>query len=136
MRANTHKGTHERRVGKAYLRELGGSLAVYAILLVATIRYGRPMEEGVLRTVVLLSPMLGFCLMLWAIARHLNRVDEYLRRSLLESFALAAALTAGLTFSYGFLETAGYPRLSMFAVWVVLCAATVLVCTVRALRQR
>jgi hypothetical protein len=74
--------------------------------------------------------------MLWAIARHLDRVDEYLRRYLLESFALAAALTAGLTFSYGFLETAGYPRLSMFAVWVVLCAATVLVCTVRALRRR
>lgn len=132
MKANTH----ERRVGKAYLRELGISFAVYATLLVASILYGRPMEEGVPRTLVLLSPMLGFCLMLWAIARHLDRVDEYLRRYLLESFALAAALTAGLTFSYGFLETAGYPRLSMFAVWVVLCVATVLVCAVRALRQR
>ena len=128
--------THERRVGKAYLRELGISFAVYAILLAASILYGRPMAEGMPRTVVLLSPMLGFCLMLWAIARHLDRVDEYLRRYLLESFALAAALTAGLTFSYGFLETAGYPRLSMFAVWVVLCVATVLVCAVRALRRR
>lgn len=132
MKANTH----EKRVGKAYLRELGGAFAVYAVLLVATIRYGRAMDEGLLRTVVLLSPMLGFCLMLWAIARHLGRVDEYLRRYLLESFALAAALTAGLTFSYGFLETAGYPRLSMFSVWMVLGAATALVCVVRALRGR
>jgi hypothetical protein len=74
--------------------------------------------------------------MLWAIARHLGRLDEYLRRNLLESFALAAALTAGLTFSYGFLETAGYPRLSMFSVWMVLAACTGLVTTVRALRQR
>lgn len=128
--------THEKRVGKAYLRELGVSLAVYAALLVGTIRYGRPMDDGLLRTLVLLSPMLGFCLMLWAIARHLNRVDKYLRRHLLESFALAAALTAGLTFSYGFLETAGYPRLSMFAVWMVLGATTAVVSVVRALRQR
>jgi len=128
--------THEKRTGKAYLRELGVAFAVYAILLVASIRFGRPLEEGVLRTVVLLSPMIGFCLMLWAIARHLDRLDEYLRRNLLESFALAAALTAGLTFSYGFLETAGYPRLSMFAVWIVLAASTGLVTVVRALRQR
>jgi hypothetical protein len=132
MKANTH----EKRTGKAYLREMGFSFAVYAILLVASIRFGRPLEEGVLRTVVLLSPMIGFCLMLWAIARHLGRLDEYLRRNLLESFALAAALTAGLTFSYGFLETAGYPRLSMFAVWIVLGASTALVTVVRALRQR
>ena len=128
--------THEKRVGNAYLREMAGSLLVYAVLLVAAIRLGRPMDEGVLRTLFLLSPMLGFCLMLWAIARHLNRVDEYLRRFLLESFALAAGITAGLTFTYGFLETAGYPRLSMFSVWMVLCGATMLVCLLRSLRAR
>jgi len=128
--------THEKRVGKAYLRELGGSILLYSVLLIASIRFGRPMDNGVLRLLALLAPMLGFCLMLWAIARHLNRVDEYLRRFLLESFALAAALTAGLTFSYGFLETAGYPRLSMFSVWMVLCGATTLVCLVRSLRLR
>jgi hypothetical protein len=128
--------THEKRVGKAYLRELFGALLVYAVLLTSTIRFGRPMEEGVLRTLVLLSPMIGFCLMLWAIARHLGRVDEYLRGFLLESFALGAALTAGLSFTYGFLETAGYPRLSMFAVWMVLCAVTGLVSVARALMRR
>jgi len=134
--ASMKASTHEKRTGKVYLRELFGALLAYALLLAASIHFGRPMDDGVLRTAVLLSPMIGFCFMLWAIARHLGRLDEYLRRNLLESFALAAALTAGLTFSYGFLETAGYPRLSMFAVWMVLCASTVLVTTVRALRQR
>lgn len=128
--------THEKRTGKAYLREMMGALLAYTLLLVASIYFGRPLDDGLLRTVVLLSPMVGFCFMLWAIARHLGRLDEYLRRKLLDSFALAAALTAGLTFSYGFLETAGYPRLSMFVVWMVLCASTALVTTVRALRQR
>ena len=92
--------------------------------------------HGLPRILVLLSPMIGFCLALWAIARHLGRVDEYLRSFLLESFALAAGLTAGLTFSYGFLETAGYPRMSMFAVWVVLCGATMLVCLVRSVHEK
>jgi hypothetical protein len=128
--------THEKRVGKVYLRELGGSILLYTVLLMLSIRFGRPMADGVLRVVVLLSPMIGFCLALWAIARHLGRVDEYLRRFLLESFALGAAFTAGLTFSYGFLETAGYPRLSMFTVWVVLCSVTALVCLVRSLQER
>ena len=128
--------THEKRVGKAYLRELGGAILLYTVLLMASIRFGRPMEDGTLRVAVLLSPMIGFCLALWAIARHLGRVDEYLRGFLLESFALAAALTAGLTFSYGFLETAGYPRLSMFTVWMVLCGVTGLVCLVRSGRLR
>jgi hypothetical protein len=127
---------YEKRVGKAYLREIAGAFLVYAVLLMASIRFGRPMDDGLLRILVLLSPMLGFCLALWAIARHLGRVDEYLRRFLLESFALAAGLTAGLTFSYGFLETAGYPRMSMFSVWMVLCGATMLVCLVRSMYEK
>jgi hypothetical protein len=124
---------HQRRIAKAYLTELGGSLLLYTVLVVAAPYVGRPMEDGVVRTLVLISPMIGFSLALWAIARHFARVDEYIRRLLLESVALAAAITAGLTFTYGFLETAGFPRLSMFTVWCVLCGTTGLVCCVRRL---
>lgn len=127
---------HEKRVGKAYMRELMGSLALYMVLLFAAVRWGRPMEEGVARTLVLLSPMIGFGLALWAIARHFGRIDEYVRMRLLETIALAAAITAGLTFSYGFLETAGYPKLSMFTVWCVLCGSVGVVQLIRRLLDR
>lgn len=127
---------HEKRVGKAYMRELMGSLALYMVLLFAAIHWGRPMEEGVARTLVLLSPMIGFGLALWAIARHFGRIDEYVRMRLLETIALAAAITAGLTFSYGFLETAGYPKLSMFTVWCVLCGSVGVVQLIRRLLDR
>jgi len=127
---------HEKRVAKAYHRELGGALAVYTVLLMGAIRIGRPMEEGMLRTLVLLTPMVGFGLAIWAIARHLNRVDEYMRKFLLESVAIAAGITCGLTFTYGFLETAGFPRLSMFTVWCVMCGAMVAVCAIRGLLKR
>lgn len=124
---------HEKRVTKAYHRELFGALALYTLLLVAAIYYGRRMDDGVLRTLVLVSPMIGFGVALWVIARHLARVDEFIRKQLMENVALAAAITAGLTFTYGFLETAGFPKLSMFTVWCVLCGTFGLVQIIRKL---
>lgn len=121
----------EKRIKNAYFRELFGALALYTVLLVAAITFGRPMAPGALRTLVLLSPMIGFGLAIWAIVRHLQREDEYLRKRLLENVSLGAVITAGLTFSYGFLETAGYPKLSMFTVWCVLCMSVLVVQVVR-----
>ena len=126
----------EKRVGRAYLRELGVAMAVYVVLLVAAIKFGRPMPDGVLRTAILLTPMIGCGMAIRAIARHLSRIDEYMRQNLLETFAIGAAITAAVTFSYGFLETAGFPRLSMFAVWPVMASSWGLVCAARALRKR
>jgi hypothetical protein len=127
---------HEKTIARAYYRELGGALLVYVVVLLAAIRFGRPMPEGALRTLVLASPMLGFGLMVWALARHFRRADEYIRKAALESVAISAAVTAGLSFTYGFLETAGYPRLSMFTVWPVMCAAWGVTACVRARLNR
>lgn len=127
---------HQKTVNRTYLLEMGAALAVYTVMLVATIKLGRPMAEGTLRTVVLLAPLLGFFGLIWAMGRHLKRVDEYVRQFTLENIALAAALTAGLTFTYGFLETAGYEKLSMFSVWMVLCGAWGVATCVRAWMNR
>jgi hypothetical protein len=111
----------EKRIARIYYRELFAALALYTILLMAAIRFGRPMADSVLRTAILASPMIGFGAGIWAIARQVQRADEYIRMRLLENIALAAAITAGLSFTYGFLETAGFAKLSMFTVWVMLC---------------
>jgi len=127
---------HEKRVGRAYRSELLTAVVVYVVLLLASIRYGRPLDGGVLRTVVLLSPMIGFCLMIRAIARHVARIDEYQRMRLLESLALAFGITGAATFSYGFLETAGFPKLSMFSVWMVMGVSWGVASTILSLRAR
>jgi hypothetical protein len=121
---------------KPYYREMAAAFALYAVLLFSSIHFGRPMTDSLLRTVVLASPIAGFGLMLLAIARHLRRIDEYLRQRLLETFALAAAITAGVTFTYGFLETAGFPRLSMFTVWPIMGIAWFIVDFARCRLQR
>jgi hypothetical protein len=130
------RAMYQKRINHTYLREMLGALVLYCALLVLAIRIGRPLDEGALRTALLVSPMIGFGLMLWAIARHIRRVDEYVRQLLLESIGLGAGITAGLTFTYGFLENAGFPRLSMFTVWVVLCLATVAACVLRKFFRR
>ncbi|MFC5462856.1 hypothetical protein [Massilia niabensis] len=126
----------EKRIARIYHRELFAAIALYAVLLTAAIHFGKTMAPGALRTVILTTPMIGFGAAIWAIARHLWRQDEYMRRRLMENIALAAAITAGLTFTYGFLELAGFPRLSMFTVWCVLCGATGVVQLVRKLTNR
>jgi len=113
----------ERRMQWQYLRELGGSIAIYIALLVPSLMVGPGMPDSLLRTAVLTCPMLGFFLMIWAIARQVQRMDEYQRQLTLESLSLAAAITAAITFTYGFLENAGYPRLSMFVVWGIMGSA-------------
>ena len=100
---------HEKRVARAYHTELWVGIGVYAVLLVGSIKLARPMADGTLRTVLLLLPMLGFALMIRAIVRHVARIDEYQRLRMLESLGIAFAITGALTFSYGFLEAAGFP---------------------------
>ena len=126
----------EREAIRRYLWELLVSMAVYGALLVASLHFGAPMAPGAARLLVLTSPMIGFVLMLWALVRQFRRMDEFIRQLFLENIAIAAAITAGLSFTYGFLEGVGYPRLSMFAVWVVLCASWGLTATVRSFAAR
>lgn len=121
----------ERKAGGRYLRELFASIAIYMALLIPSVMYGPAMAPGALKTAVLVCPMAGFFLAIWAMARQVGRLDEYQRGAMLETFAIAGAATAGITFTYGFLETAGYPRLSMFTVWGVMGSAWLVVGLVR-----
>jgi hypothetical protein len=127
---------HEKRVARAYFIELMTALVVYTVLLSAAIRYGRPMADGWLRTLVLVTPMIGFVMMIRTIVRHVARIDEYQRIRLLENIAVAAAITLAGTFTYGFLETAGFPKVSMFWVWMAMGASTGAVTIIRKVLDR
>ena len=113
---------HETRNAK-YVRELGGALVLYVAVLVVALSVGKGMQPGVAQTLLFVSPMIPFMLAVWAVVRQIRRSDEFIRKTTLEHIAIAAAVTAGWTFTYGFLENAGFPRLSMFTVWPVMGAA-------------
>ena len=110
----------ERDAKRKYLWELSIALALYIAVLVVSLRVGRTMDPGVVRTLVVLTPAIPIFFAVWVIARAFGRMDEFVRLRSLESIAVAAAVTAGVTFTYGFLESAGFPRQSMFWVWGIM----------------
>lgn len=112
----------DRRHSGQYHLELGIALVLYAAVLVAALTYAKQLPPGPLQTAVYLSPMLPFLGAIWVIVRQIRRSDEFIRKTTIEQLAIAAAVTAGWTFTYGFLENAGFPRLSMFTVWPVMGA--------------
>jgi hypothetical protein len=112
----------ERDGNRKYFYELFGAMTLYGVVLFGSISVGRPMEPGLSRTLLLLAPMIPLALAIWAIARHFRRVDEFVRLRSLESLSIAAAVTAALSLTYGFLESAGFPKLSMGLVWPVMGA--------------
>ncbi len=112
----------EREANSKYRVELFASMLLYIAVLFGSISLAKEKEAGTARTVLLLTPMIPLMLAVWAIARHFRRMDEFVRLRSLESLAIAAAVTAGLSLTYGFLESAGFPKITMFWVWPVMGA--------------
>lgn len=109
----------EKQMNRTYNRELFGSLFIYIIVLFSITWYAKDMPNGPIRTMLAITPMLPALGMLWAIIRHFGRMDEYLRIWNLENVAIAGALTATFSITYGFLEGVGFPNLSMWVIWGV-----------------
>ena len=126
----------EKDANRKYRLELGAATLLYIGVLFGALTIGRSMPEGLGRTLLLISPAIPVMLSVWAISRHFSRMDEFVRLRSLESLAIAAAVTAGLTFTYGFLEEAGFPKLSMFWVWGVMGSTWALVTWARCLVNR
>ena len=112
---------------KRYVIELTSTLVVYGLILVGSITLLTHVDVArPWRDLIALSPMLPALAMPWIILRELRRMDELQRRIQLEALGFSFAGTAILTFSYGFLEGLGYPRLSMFSVWPILAVLWVI----------
>ena len=109
----------EQEATRKYLTEFGGAMALYLVVLFLSLRLARQLDDGLVRTLLLLSPMIPIALALWAYMRQLQRTDEFVRLRNLQALALAGGITAGFALTYGFLENAGFPRLGMFTVWMI-----------------
>ena len=112
---------------RRYFFELTAALVLYAVLLISTNLIGRHFEPGgIARYTLALLPMLGCLAALWAIMRAVRRMDELQRRIQFEALAFAFAMTALVTFGYGFLEGVGLPHFPIFAVWPLMAVSWIL----------
>ena len=102
----------------SYAKELLSTLAVYGVVLVGSIELLKHSDfTPGWQAAIALTPMLACLAAAWVILREIRRMDELQRRIQFEALGFAFAITALATFSYGFLEGLGWPRLSMFGVW-------------------
>ncbi len=96
-------------------------LAAYAAMLILSQKLlAGSIGGSTPRILVSLLPMLPAAFICATVIRSIRRLDEMQRKLQFEALALAFAGTALMTFGYGFLEDAGFPRLSMFVVWPVM----------------
>ena len=110
-----------KKVNQQYMRELIGSIVAYSILLIGSIwLVNTYLETSPLRFVVVILPMIPVIFTIRAMVNYLTNTDEMEREIQLKSLAISLAGTAFITFTYGFLEGVGLPRISMFFVWPVI----------------
>jgi peptidoglycan/LPS O-acetylase OafA/YrhL len=103
---------------KRFIVEFTISMVAYVVALVTSMWLLRSGEiTGIWQTAIALMPMVPGAGVALACMRQVRSSDELQRRIQLEALSLAFGGTALITFSYGFLENVGYPKLSMFVVW-------------------
>ncbi|HBO6753913.1 TPA: hypothetical protein L4855_006449, partial [Pseudomonas aeruginosa] len=107
---------------KRFFLELLLALVGYAAAVLISGQLLAGTEPGAGRVFLALLPVPPMVALALVVIRYLRRLDEMARRIHLEALALAFVGTALLTFAYGFLETTGFPKLSMFFVWPLMGA--------------
>ena len=117
----------ERNVAKRrYTRDVVLALSAYGILLAVSgfIVAGNP--DAGWRYAVALLPMIPATFITFAWVGYFRAMDELEQRIGLEALAFAFGGTALITFSYGFLDEIGLPRISWWWVWPVMAVLWIL----------
>lgn len=113
------------------------SMLGYIVVLIISLRVlAQGIPDGAMRVTISLAPMVPALFLGWSILSLIRSLDEMHRRLQLEAFALAFAGTALVTFSYGFLENAGFPKLTAFTVWPLMCGFWIVGVVMGRLRYR
>ncbi len=105
-----------RQWNKRYLVEYLGALVLCIASSRICIPLARTASSQVTRISLMALPSAAILLMAVVVLRHFLRVDEFMRRLMLECFAAAGAFTMTWTLAYAVFEIAAFPKISMW--WV------------------
>jgi hypothetical protein len=108
---------------KRYLRQFMYSMVAYIITLsISLVGLGWFADYGInlARVIMALTPVVPVVFMILAFLKYLNNIDELQQRIQLLAIGFAAGTTGLLTFSYGFLESVGFPPISLLWVFPIM----------------
>lgn len=97
-----------------YLIEYLAALSVYIAACSICIPRARAVSSPITRISLMAVPTAATVVMAFVVYRHFLRIDEFLRRRMLESLAIAGAFTLAWTLVYGLCESAGFPKISIW----------------------
>jgi hypothetical protein len=104
-----------REVLVGWLRLFGVASLVYLAALVTAIWAYTSVAAGLLRTALILAPIVPGGTLIGLTLRAYTRCDEYIRLRTLQAAAIAVVVVAAFSLVYSFLELLGLPRLG--AAW-------------------
>jgi len=102
---------------KRYMREFFITMTVYVLTIVGTSMAVEQMGDSLWRIPLMLIPVIPVVFLLIVFLRYLRAIDELQKQIQLYAIGLAAGATGLITFTYGFLENAGFPHLSPFYIF-------------------
>jgi|HubBroStandDraft_5_1064220.scaffolds.fasta_scaffold70031_3 hypothetical protein len=96
--------------GKRYLREFGGSMALYSVMVPISMRLLRGHEHTPLGYCIAFLPIIPSALALWAFMRMFRGLDELQRKIQFEAVGFSFLATCLITLTWAFQQNAGLPR--------------------------
>src|SRR5438093_10009135 len=111
-------------------------MLAYLMVLVGSVTVVRANPDADWRYWVAVLPVLPAGIVVWLVVRQLGRLDEVQKRTQMQALGFSIAATALVTFGYGFLESAGLPRMSATFVLPLMAAFWGLGLLALALRYR
>lgn len=112
----------QRAVKKQYHRRTMLGVAMYVLVLIPTVLLLNAHPDAPWRVPLALLPVLPIVYGLRSMRKYFLEADELQKRIQLEGFAFGFAGAAMATLTYGFLEMAGFPRLTAWWYWTAMGA--------------
>lgn len=104
---------------RRYYREFALAIGAYVVILAASVYGLNHGIQGFARYVIAVVPAVPIAGVAIAVVRWLNGTDEFQRQTAITAMAIAGGLTALITVTYGFLENAGMPRMSVWISYLI-----------------
>jgi Na+/proline symporter len=104
---------------RRYLREFTLAIVAYIAILAASVYGLNHGIEGFAKYLVAVVPAVPLVGIFIAGVRWLQATDEFQRQTTVTALAIAGGLTALICVTYGFLENAGLPKMSIWISYLI-----------------
>jgi len=116
-RRDKREGTSVRENAKTYMRRFAIAMGGYVVFLLASVYLlNNLVENQYARMLIAVLPILPVSYGLWAYMQWVRDLDEFQQKIQLEAIAFSLGMTGIITFTIGFLQSAGVPQPGL--IWV------------------